>query len=143
MVEKKERRKGRERGGGGRRRKKRASRRAEGGREGEKCALARFKGENRGLPGCLPLMVATQQKAAGALSDCIEQPWLHPFPSSQNKLLKGRLSTPNDRHSTMWGFWLLLFWGECEFEWGKGGMAEVWAGNELSGEGTALEVSNP
>lgn len=41
-----------EEGEKGRRGKRRASRGAEGGREGEKCALARFKGENRGLPGC-------------------------------------------------------------------------------------------
>lgn len=88
--------------------------------EGEICTPDRFKGEIRGLPGCLPLMVATQQKAAGALSRFVEQPWLHPFPSPQSKLLKGRLSSLNDCHSTMWGFWLLLFWGEYEVEWVKG-----------------------
>lgn len=88
-------------------------------------------------------MVATQQKAAGALCLTVEQPWLHPFPCPQSKLLKGRISALNDCHSKMWGFWLLLFWGECEVEWGKGGMAEVWAGNGQQGEGTALGVSRP
>lgn len=85
------------------------------------CTPAIFKGELRGLPDCPHLMVATQQKVAGALSGFVEQPWLHPFPSPQSKLLKGRLSSLDDCHSTMWGFWLLLFCGEYEVEWGKGG----------------------
>lgn len=41
----------------------------------------------------------------------------------------------------MWGFWLLLFWGEYEVEWGKGGMAVMWVGNRLQGEGPASEGS--
>lgn len=54
--------------------------RGEGG-EGKMCTPARFRGEIRGLPGCPPLMVTTQQKAAGALFGFVEQPWPHPFPS--------------------------------------------------------------
>ena len=39
----------------------------------------------------------------------------------------------------MWGFWLLLFWGEYEVEWVKVGMVEVWAGNGLQRGEPALE----
>lgn len=47
--------------------------------EGEMWTLARFKGEIRGLPVCPPLMVATQQKAAGLSLALLSNPDSTPF----------------------------------------------------------------